>query len=236
MVSLPAGSFRMGSAASEVGRSRDEGALHTVEVPAFALGKYEVTFAEWDACVDAGGCSHVPDDEGWGRGARPVMNVSWQDINGQYLPWLRQVSGQDYRLPSEAEQEYALRAGEPGRFPWGEDESVACAYANGGRSSACDDGHVFTSPVGSLQPNAFGLYDTSGNLWEWSADCWRNRYPRATTDALAFAGGADCGKRVLRGGSWDTVPAELRSADRFWDDAEYRFSVTGFRVARALVP
>jgi formylglycine-generating enzyme required for sulfatase activity len=162
------------------------------------------------------------------------MNVSWEDVTDEYLPWLSRTTGHEYRLPGEAEQEYVLRAGGQSRFPWGDDESAACAYANGGRVTGCDDGHGFTSPVGTLQANAFGLHDTSGNVWEWSADCWRKDYSDKNRNAPASPD--TCRKRVLRGGSWDSAAIELRSADRFWDAPAYRFSVTGFRVARNLSP
>ncbi len=234
LVVVPGGDFLMGSPTNERGRATDEGPRHPVKVEPFAIGRFEVTFAEWDACVEAGGCTHSPDDEGWGRGTRPVMNVSWEDVTAEYLPWLSRTTGREYRLPGEAEQEYVLRAGEQSRFPWGEREAAGCEHANGGRVAGCDDGHGFTSPVGSLRANAFGLHDTSGNVWEWSADCWREDYSEKNRGAPDEP--AECSKRVLRGGSWDSAAVQLRSAERFWDAPAYRFSVTGFRVARNLSP
>ena len=182
MVVIPAGSFLMGSPEGEEGRLDREGPQHPVTIGApFALGKYEVTFDEWDACVAAGGCEHRPDDQGWGRGTRPVINVSWEDAH-QYVAWLSGETGETYRLPSEAEWEYAARAGTTTRYFWGDGEDPACGSANiydqvgkaaddyGGASFGCDDGFAETAPAGSFRANAFGLHDVSGNVWEWVED------------------------------------------------------------------
>ena len=169
MVEIPAGSFVMGSAPTGgLYHSWDEVPQRTVRMQGFALGKYEVTFDEWDACAAAGGCAHRPGDRGWGRGLRPVVYVSWEDAK-QYVAWLSQRTGRRYRLPSEAEWEYAARAGTTTHFWWGNaaDRNRAnCA----GCGSQWDDRQ--TAPVGSFPPNAFGVHDMHGNVKEWVEDCW----------------------------------------------------------------
>ena len=234
MVVVPPGSFTMGSPASEVGRDSDEGPQLMRLTGGFAIGVDEVTFAEWDACVRAGGCGgHSPDDEGWGRGRRPVMEVSWEDARA-YARWLSGETAERYRLPSEAEWEYAARAGTRTARYWGESESGQCGYANGGDSYvACSDGHEYTAPVGSFAPNAFGLYDVLGNVSEWTEDCWNNGYLGAPTDGSAWQAG-DCSGRVLRGGSWSNGPWNLRSASRHGILAGSRGYSGGFRVARTI--
>ena len=203
----------MGSPASEAGRDDDEGPRHTVviEYP-LAVGVFEVTFEEWDACARAGGCGrHVPDDEGWGRGRRPVINVGWEDAQA-YLSWLSRESGEEYRLLSEAEWEYVARAGTQTAWYWGRSASGGCRYANGRFPASCPDGYgSTTAPVGSYEPNAFGLYDVLGNVWEWTEDCWNQSYTGAPADGAAWRNSDSC-QRVLRGGSWGFVPDILRSA------------------------
>lgn len=233
MVEIPSGSFTMGSPESESGT--DEGPQHLVTIRSpFAVGAYEVTFAEWDACVRGGGCGgHEPDDEGWGRGNRPVVNVSWEDAQA-YVEWLSREAGQGYRLLSEAEWEYVARAGTETARYWGESESGQCRYANGSNESApCSDGYEVTSPVGAFQPNPFGLYDVLGNVWEWTADCWNDSYVGAPLDGSAWRSG-DCSLRVLRGGSRNASPDHLRSAFRGRPQAGNRLSGIGFRIARTL--
>ncbi|WP_423929002.1 formylglycine-generating enzyme family protein [Candidatus Palauibacter sp.] len=234
MVKVPAGTFTVGSPASERGRGDDEGPQHSVTIGApFAVGMYEVTFAEWDACVRAGGCDYEPDDEGWGRGDRPVTNVNWTDAR-TYVRWLSRHTGQEYRLPSEAEWEYAARAGSQTARYWGESQAGQCRYANGDDGFAsCADGHEYTAPVGSFAPNAFGLYDVIGNVAEWTQDCRNDDYSGAPTDARARESD-DCTYRVLRGGSWLNESRDRRSARRDWNNAAYRFLSFGFRVARTL--
>ena len=237
MVVVPAGTFTMGSPASEEFRGEEEGPQHSVTIGApFAVGVYEVTFAEWDACVRAGGCGYTPADHRWGRGRRPVINVSWQDAQA-YVSWLSGQTGQRYRLLSEAEWEYAARAGTVTSRYWGESVSDQCRYANGANGSndspLCHDGHGNTAPVGSLAPNAFGLYDVLGNVSEWTQDCWNDSYSGAPTDGRARESG-DCGRRALRGGSWDINPWFLRSANRFRNTPASRAIYYGFRVARTL--
>ena len=245
MVVVPAGSFMMGSPASEEERDDYEGPRHRVTIGyAFAVGVYEVTFAEWDACVRAGACGRYrPDDEGWGRGRRPVINVSWGDAQ-QYVQWLSRETGAAYRLLSEAEWEYVARAGTETARYWGDSRSGQCRYGNGyDRTGAakyeydwavgCSDGYAGTSPVGSYQPNALGLYDVLGNVWEWTEDCWNDDYAQTPTDGSAWRSG-DCTFLVLRGASWLNAPRNLRSAYRTGVSADVRNYVHGFRVARSM--
>ena len=225
---IPAGSFRMGDI--QGGGYSDEKPVHRVRIKAFLLGKTEVTFAQWDACVAAGGCSRRPSDEGWGRGSRPVINVSWKDITEQFIPWLNKVTGKRYRLPTEAEWEYAARAGSESKYSWG--NSIGRNKANcDGCGSRWDDSK--TAPVASFAANAFGLYDMHGNLWEWTQDCWNGSYKGAPSDGTAWLSG-NCSRRVLRGGSWDSGPYNLRSANRYRYSAGVRFNDFGFRLSRTL--
>ena len=247
MVVLPTGSYRMGSPSGEEGRYYSDGPVHTVRISyALAVGKCEVTFAEWDACVRGGGCGgHRPDDNGWGRGRRPVMNVNWEDARG-YVSWLSRETGERYRLLSEAEWEYAARAGTQTAWYWGEGESGQCGYANGydgvahaelerdGAPASCRDGYVTTAPVGTFGANGFGLHDMLGNVWEWTEDCWHDVYGGAPSDGSAWLSGGDCSRRVLRGGSWDNQPRDLRSADRNGGQSGNRYYDDGFRVARTI--
>ena len=249
MVVIPAGSFMMGSPRDELGRNKYEGPRHRVTLPKpFAVGKYEVTFAEWDACVADGDCGgHRPGDHGWGRGRRPVINVGWHAAQA-YVNWLSKKTGKRYRLPSEAEWEYAARGGTRASRYWGDDAFgfAQCAYANGadgtlkarnskiGEVAPCRDGFVQTAPVGSFSANPFGLHDVLGNVMEWVEDCWNERYVGAPADGSARRSG-DCSRRVVRGGSWVLKPWHLRSAFRFWSAAG-RNTTIGFRVARTLAP
>ncbi len=246
MVVIPAGSFVMGSPPSEAGRDNNEGPAHEVTLAKpFALGKYEVTFNEWDACARAGDCGQVG-DEGWGRGRQPVINVTWEEAVG-FTEWLSEKTGKGYRLPSEAEWEYAARAGSQKPRFWGTSTDRACQFANvydwSGETKyssrypwpafACDDGYPDTAPVGSFRPNAFGLYDMLGNVWEWTEDCYDESYAGAPADGSASHRG-DCGRRVNRGGSWDSSPLFVRSASRGWYPVSARNGAPGFRVARTL--
>lgn len=230
LVLVKPGEYMMGAAASDKDASAQERPPHRVRIErAFLVGRNEITFAEWDACVAEGGCAHRPDDFGWGRADRPVMLVSWDDVQA-YLAWLGGKTGKRYRLLTEAEWEYAHRAGTATRFWWG--DSVGTGNANcKGCGSQWDDRQ--TAPVGSFRPNPFGLHDTSGNLWEWVADCWAEGYQEAGSDASAREGaGASCDRRVLRGGSWVNKPANLRSSARVWGARDGRVNIVGFRVAR----
>jgi formylglycine-generating enzyme required for sulfatase activity len=237
MVVVPAGSFTMGSPASEAGRDDDEDPQHLVTIPEpFAVGRYEVMFAEWDACVADGGCdAYRPDDEGWGRGDRPVINVSWDDAQF-YVGWLSRKTGRRYRLLSESEWEYAARSGTETAYWWG--SRASHEYANYGMDECCggrvsgQDRWEHTSPVGSFAANGFGLHDMLGNVWEWVEDCWHGSYSSAPDDGSAWTTGGNCGGRVLRGGSWSVNPRGLRAANRYGnypDDPNYN---DGFRIAR----
>ena len=231
MVVVPAGKFTMGSGRGEKGRSNAEGPQRSVALSKpFAVGKFEVTFAEWDACVDDGGCSHRPDDKGWGRGNRPIINVSWNHITRQYLPWLSRKTGHSYRLLSEAEWEYAARAGTGTAYWWGNKAVRANANCKGcsgrwaGKKSA---------PTGSFPANPFGIHDMNGNVFELVADCWNKSHRRTNSDGRALTRG-NCDRRVIKGGSWFTPTKWLRSATRSSDPVGYSNANVGFRVARSL--
>ncbi len=230
MVRLPGGSLKMGSPASEPGHESDEQPVHAVAVPAFAAGVYEVTFAQWDACVAEGGCKQRPSDEHWGRESQPVVNVSWPDAE-EYVRWLSKKTGHAYHLLTESQWEYAARAGTSSTFYWGGDEKTACDYAVVKTSwLGCGSGRP--APAGSRKPNAFGLYDTAGNVWEWTEDCYVPSYAGAPADGSARAG-SDCSKRVTRGGAWDVKARESRSANRNPRGANDREYTIGFRVGRS---
>ena len=239
LVVVPAGSFRMGSPSGEEGRLNREGPVHRVRIAEpFAAGVYEVTFAEWDACRRGGGCTHDPDDRGWGRGTRPVINVSWNDAR-QYVRWLAGRTGKGYRLLSESEWEYVARAGT--RTPFHTGKTISTDRANYDGRYAYGSGRKGqyrkrTTTVGSFSPNGFGLHDVHGNVWEWVEDCWHGRYGGAPSDGRAWtsAGAGNCSYRVVRGGSWVDNPRGLRSAIRRRYVTASRVAFAGFRVARAL--
>jgi formylglycine-generating enzyme required for sulfatase activity len=239
MVVVPAGEFMMGSNDG----NPDEKPVHKVTIRApFAVGKFEVTFVEWEACVAGGGCTNSG-DEGWGKGRRPVINVSWYDVK-DYVLWLSRRTGKNYRLLSEAEWEYAARAGSTTRYHFGNDENDLCSFANvadltlreGARATTanCRDGYAKTAPVGSFKANAFGLHDMHGNASEWVEDCHSLNYDGAPADGSARTR-ANCISRISRGGSWSTRPIGLRSTLRSTTYSELR-SYNGFRVARTLSP
>ena len=238
MVSIPGGTFNMGDLRG-VGED-DERPVHSVTLPTFRIGKYEVTFTQWDACVADGGCGRYrPKDEGWGRGNRPVINISWDNAQS-FIDWLNAKTSGNFRLPTEAEWEYAARAGSTTMYHFGEDESQLCRYANHADSSTdydwrnrdCSDGvDKRTADVGRYQPNKFGLYDMHGNAWEWVEDCWKDNHISAPTDGKAWVSG-DCSQRVIRGGSWASAPWALRSSNRYGDAHSYRLDDQGFRVAQ----
>ncbi|MEA2874834.1 MAG: hypothetical protein QOF14_30, partial [Hyphomicrobiales bacterium] len=239
MVVIPAASFTMGSPDSESDREVNEGPqrLVTINRP-FAVGKFEVTFAEWDACVAEGGCQSNPKprDEGWGKDKQPVVNVSWDDAM-EYTTWLSRTTGKTYRLLTEAEWEYAGRAGSTSPFALG--EAINADEANFQTSFDADgsnrEGKYREQPVavGSFAPNALGLYDMEGNVSEWVQDTWHENYAEAPTDGSVWAGG-DTSLRVLRGGSWYSFPPDLRSASRRADQPDHRSPEIGFRIARSL--
>ena len=235
MIVVPAGTFTMGSPESEEGRSDDEGPQHPVMIAKpFAVSKTEVTFAEWDTCVAAGACLKAPDNS-WGRDDRPVISVSWDDAK-QYVAWLSRITRKEYRLLSEAEWEYAARAGNSGRYGryllTDDDEKVqldqlAWYSSNSDRK---------TQPVGKKAANAFGLHDMHGNVAEWVEDPWHENYDGAPTDGSAWEKDGDASRRVVRGGSYVNNPPGLRAASRFRSTSGTRNFIFGFRLARTLNP
>lgn len=235
MVAIPAGSFTMGSPDNEPQRSSDESPQRQAQIAAFEIGKYEVTFSEWDACVADGGCQHWPEDEGWGRGNRPVINVSFDDITNEYIPWLNRKTGKQYRLPSEAEWEYAARAGTTTRFNTGDCITTAQANFDGSEpAEGCPKGEYRgqTLPVGSFHSNTFGLYDMHGNVLEWVQDCSNEGYHSAPSTGAARTDG-DCDSRVFRGGSWSNHGGLVRVAFRNYISHDFRYNPLGFRLSRS---
>ncbi|MDO9469198.1 MAG: SUMF1/EgtB/PvdO family nonheme iron enzyme [Nitrosomonas sp.] len=223
---IPAGRFVMGSPEDEHGRAEREGPQHEVIIAQpFALGVYAVTFSEYDRFCEATG-KKTPDDNDWGRENRPVINVSWHDAQA-YCGWLSNQTGQSYRLPSEAEWEYACRAGTTTPFNTG--EKINSEQAN------FDIAHDRTLSAGSFPSNKFGLYDMHGNVLEWAQDCWHENYRGAPNDGSAWleANGGNCDRRVVRGGSWYLDPLLLRSAFRYGDFSDAAGVLLGFRIARA---
>ena len=240
MVVIPAGSFRMGCLSGDYCHF-SQVPVHDVTIPhQFAVSVYEVTFAQWDACVSAGGCAgYRPDDEGWGRDSRPVVNVSWENAQ-DYVSWLSAETSQRFRLLTEAEWEYVARAGTDTAHSWGNEigrNRTNCDQSEevfGTRLADCGDPWRNTAPVGSFPANPFGVYDTHGNVSEWVEDCWNGTYEGAPADGSAWLTG-DCDRRVLRGGNWRSRPTfgalrvSRRSPEGFW-------YAIGFRVARSLTP
>jgi formylglycine-generating enzyme required for sulfatase activity len=234
MIVVPAGSFMMGSPESETGRRPREGPQHEVTIAKpFAVSKFEVTWEEWSACVKYGYCPHIS-DSAWGYGTRPVINVTWEQVN-QYVAWLKRMTRQPYRLLTEAEWEYAARAGTNTAYPWGNEIGNGNANCSGCGSQWADDEK--TAPVGSFPANAFGLHDMNGNVWEWVEDCYQSNYDGAPTDGLALIT-RDCINHVVRGGSWIVwqVPESARSASRDNYARNQQRSYVGFRIARTLAP
>jgi formylglycine-generating enzyme required for sulfatase activity len=233
LVVVPGGEYMMGSLEDEKDRDVDEDPRHKVTITtAFAVSRFEATFKEWDACVLLGGCVHSASDQGWGRGTRPVINVSFDDAQ-KYVAWLSRRTGKPYRLLSEAEYEYAARAGSEKSYSWG--DAIGRDKANcDGCGSQWD--RKKTAPVGSFAANAFGLSDMQGNVFEWVLDCVHENYNGAPTNGLAWTATGDCGRRVVRGGSWLSVPRRLRSASRVRRPTDDRLSYLGFRVGRTLTP
>jgi formylglycine-generating enzyme required for sulfatase activity len=220
MVRLPAGIFNMGSN----NREEYEKPLHTVRLKSFAIARYPVTFDEYDQFVLDSSDQDLPDDKGWGRGKRPVINVSWNDAMA-YANWLKAKTGKPYRLPTEAEWEYAARAGTSSDYYWGQGNIKDFAWFtenSGGK----------TQPVGEKKPNAFDLHDMSGNVWEWVQDHWHENYDHAPGDGTAWLTDKDSSSRVLRGGSWFDIARYLRSADRHKLTLDSCFSYVGFRLAQ----
>ncbi|MEN8260514.1 MAG: formylglycine-generating enzyme family protein [Pseudomonadota bacterium] len=271
MVLIEGDRFTMGSPDGEKGRSSDEGPRHSVTVQPFALGRCEVTVAEFSRFVEETGYESQLRKDGcyvWNKEAKrwsletgrdwrnpgfsqtdtdPVVCVSHPDAEA-YADWLSQRTGVIYRLPTEAEWEYAARAGTVTARYWGDSPDKACEYANVHDLTSkrenefprtahnCDDGFAQTAPAGSFESNRFGLYDMLGNVWEWVEDCWHESYINAPAEGSAWleAEGGDCGRRVLRGGSWILHPVSVRSAYRLRDAPDDAYLIVGFRLARTL--
>lgn len=239
MAVIPAGRFLMGSPPTEQARHDAEGPLALIDISrGFAMAAREITVAQWDACVAAGGCGgYTPPAHGWGRGEQPVVSVSFEDARN-YAEWLSRETGRSYRLPSEAEWEYAARAGAAGPFSFGfrltpDDANYNAAYTYGGPVGAAAGRAVKTA---SFAPNAFGLYDMHGNVWEWTADCWFGSHQDADVNGAPRTGAnsGDCTRRVLKGGAWNTGGWRLRAAHRIGKSSGVREYDNGFRVVRAL--
>lgn len=224
MIRLSEGTFRMGDEKGD--GNTDELPVHVVKVPPFSMSKYEVTFVEWDACADTGRCKAGIFDQGWGRGRRPVVNVGWEEAQA-YVRWLSAKTGKKYRLPSEAEWEYAARAGTRTAYPWGDEMLPGMGVCH----SDCGEAADMSAIVGSAKPNAFGLFDLHGNVWEWVQDCWNETYDGAPADGSAWNKG-DCERRVARGGGWLSFSWELRSTVRVAQPSSIHFHTLGFRVVR----
>jgi formylglycine-generating enzyme required for sulfatase activity len=250
MVVVPAGEFIMGSPDEEAERLSYESPRHLVKIAVpFAVGRFAVTFDEWDTCVAEGGCRTTiararAYDEGWGRGRRPVINVSWYDAK-DYVSWLSRKTGKEYRLLSEAEREYVTRAGTTTTFWWGKSMSPVKAnymtlYSYNGGETSREYAHK-TLPVDSFAPNPWGLYQVHGNIMEWVEDCWHENYEGAPADGSAWVSG-DCKFRAERGGAWWLLPQHLRSAARFYSEPnccvvperETARGANSLRVARRL--
>lgn len=272
VVAIPPGSIQMGSDGTELDGESNERPRHLVTIPApLGVGRYEVTIEEFGRFVEATGyrassvCYADPDGDGqyedlaasgygWSKpgfpryeqGARePVTCVTWHDAQA-YVAWLSKRTGKKYRLLTEAEWEYAVRAGSTTPFHWGTERASGCAYGNGADKNVlalkwwpskwpvwpCDDAHLYTSPVGSYKPNQFGLFDMVGNVSEWVQDCYVEDYDDAPSDGSAVDGA--CVYRVVRGGNWGNSPNRERSASRDWEKPAMTGHSFGFRVAREI--
>jgi formylglycine-generating enzyme required for sulfatase activity len=230
MVVVPPGSFNMGSTTDQPERSADEGPQHRVILQGqFAVGRYAVTFDEWDTCVSDGGCIKS-DDHGWGRDRRPVIGVSWDDAKA-YVAWISRKTGKTYRLLSESELEYVTRAGTETAFWWG--STISPSQAN---YLAEEKFRGQTLPVDSFAPNPWGLFQVHGNVNEWTEDCYHYTYSNAPNDGSPWRGnGRDCQTRVFRGGSWADQQYWLSSGARSSRSSGDRSDTVGFRIARTLL-
>jgi formylglycine-generating enzyme required for sulfatase activity len=231
LVVVPAGRFTMGAAAGDAEASEHERPQRDIAIAQpFALGRTEVTAAEYAACAADGACPNRGDHAPWGGGRMPVVKVEWRDAQA-FATWLSGKTGKAYRLPSEAEWEYAARGGTTQRFVWGDQPGrnrancEGCGSAWDGRQGA---------PVASFHANPMGLYDMLGNLWEWTEDCWAPSHADVPADGSARPAPARCTGRVLRGGSFDLPPSSMRVTSRTSADAEVGEIFIGFRIARSL--
>ena len=238
LVVVPPGSFKLGSPASEPGRSvTEQQVVVTISQP-FAVGRFSVTFDEWDSCVADGGCNRYRPDDRWGRGRRPVVNVNWDDSKS-YAAWLSRKTGKAYRLLTETEREYVTRAGTTTPFWWGSSitpvqanyDGSAASYAGGGSKG---EFRRQTVPVDSFSANAWGLHQVHGNIYEWTEDCWNDNTGNPGDGRARTTG--ECHRRVVRGGGWGSSPQFLRAASRDRFTSIYRNSDLGFRLARSLNP
>ncbi len=226
LVRVPGGRFQMGSNSG----LEAETPVHPVTLPGFYMQEHEVTWEQYQPCIDDGKCPDAEDMD-WGRGQQPVTNVSWTDVQ-VYVGWLNHKTGQQYRLPSEAEWEYAARAGSTTAYSWG--NQIHCAqarYDNFKGECTYDPRPV---PVKSFAPNAWGLYDMHGNLREWVQDCWHDSYRGAPGDGAAWTGDGECDRRVQRDGSWHDIAESLRASERSGVPVDLRVPLQGFRLVRDL--
>jgi len=229
MVKIPAGSFAMGS---DTGRSSEQ-PVHAVTMNAFEIGKYEVTFDQFDAYTNAMASENI-DDSGWNRGGKPVVNVSW-DMIQDYIIWLNSKTGKEYRLPNESEWEYAARAGSTEDFSIAADQSVLCDHGNiADDAELCEDGHKFTAEVGKYAGNAWGVHDMYGNVREWTDDCWHSNYVGAPANGRSWKTNGDCEKRIVRGGAWYSRAPMQSLSVRNKMRTSSKGNGTGFRLARSL--
>lgn len=236
MVDIAGNSYSMGCYPSDSNCLSNEQPLHHVSVAAFQFGETEVSFEEFDLFSNDTGAVH-PNDFGYGRGQKPVIGVNWHDAN-RYITWLNEKTSSNYRLPTEAEFEYVLRANSTTVYPWG--NTINHSVANYGAETCCEgatqdqDNWFYTAPVGSMAANNFGVHDASGNVWEWTADNWHDNYTSAPNDGSAWSYGGDSSEKVLRSGGWNSGSFALRSAFRYKLDEYSRVFASGFRLARSV--
>ena len=225
---IPPGDYVMGSPEARDMNRPNEGPAHLVSIAyPFALGVHEVSFDQWDACREDGVCQHRGADERFGRGSRPAISLSLEDAE-QFLTWLSDKTGHSYRLPTEAEWEYAAAAGTSSLYYWGDEVGKFNAVCE---SCGTKWDNKRSAPTGTFPPNPFGLHDILGNAWEWTADCWNESYVGAPTDGSAWTEG-DCTGHAMRGGAWFSFPVNLRTTTRFRGVVDNRYLSKGLRVAR----
>jgi formylglycine-generating enzyme required for sulfatase activity len=242
LVAINPGRFMMGPATEGMTQKARAAVEQEIAVDSpFAIGRYEITFDDWERCVTAGDCAGSPVDDGWGRGLRPVIHVSYNDVTEQYLPWLSKITGYAYRLPTEAEWELASRGGATAgmrqTLEVGSKAQISCNYGNSSDVSAktreivwagvgCNDGFANTAPTGSFKPNSLGIFDMHGNVWEWVSDCWY-----ATYASEEEKNAPTCKYHVLRGGSWSSEFRFLRDGIWVGDAVAYRAAVRGWETS-----